>query len=267
MPSSAQLTPDWTAIGSVLSESQAMLDSVAKRLAGDDAIADIGGALDRDFRNAFDALDGLYGYLTLFRPSSHATYDLLAFVRRIGAHRAPVNDSLMPSGTTTFTGDTEQIAQCLKMAWSSISRGRPEWMSTRVYLEGARSRIEISTSSDTERFARFTIAAPLGLSADEFGQCWAAATRGGRIRIGSGVLEAFVSGDAQLPLPDPRAASVLPTVRTMVRALSPWRGAIGHYEDGLVGTDDTRHIYQATAEQALEAIQRLRLIIPGGPMP
>lgn len=263
MPPTARLTPDWHTIGRVLSDSAALLDSAGDQVDRIDAIEEVGGAVDRNLREAFGALDGLRSYLTLFRPSSYETYDVLTFVRRIGAHRVPVHDSLTPSGASEFKGDTEQIAVCLKAVWNTLTRGRAEWMSTRVYIEGSRSRFEISAGRDAAECAQFTVAAPLSLSVVEFGLCWALATCGGRFRTGSGVVEAFVRGDVDLPLLDPRAASIAPLVRTAARTLSPWRGAIGHYEEGLVGVDDTARIYRGTIERALVAVRQIRSSVPG----
>lgn len=216
--------------------------------------------LDRSLRALFEAADGAKRYLTLYRESVHALYDPIAAARAQSAHL--VGPSLASMMAKHFTGDSEQVTECLRLVVDNGKLDHGGAISLAVHPDGHPPRIEVHVNDAASLPDVFTLAGGFEIPFDELSERWNGATDGGRVETGRGGLVMNLRGTRRPPEACPWANHVLAPASQLVRILMPWRGAIGHFEHGSGANEETRTLYAQSLKKAAAAIKQAKSQIP-----
>lgn len=210
--------------------------------------------LDRDMRALYEAADATRRYLTLYREPVHALYDPIAAARAQSAHL--VGPSLASMMAKQFTGDSEQVTECLRLVVDNARLETGGAISLAVHPDGHPPRIEVHINQGATLPGAFQLTAAYTIDFDDFSERWNGATAGGRIEAACGGLAMNLRGTRRPPKSCAWANDALAPVSPLVRILTPWRGAIGHFEHGSGADEETRALYAQVLEKVMSFVKQ-----------
>ncbi len=220
------------------------------RSATPESMRDRVSSMDRTLRGVFDSLEECSWYCTLHRPSSPREYDPVDLVKGEVGHFLRAEDSLASSEPENYWGDPEQMGLCIGLAVRSLAKHGIAF-TIRLYLATDEPRIEITSDHAAPLPTDIGLGNRFAISRDEFCHFWTAASDGGELQVRDGALVFCLVGDRTRAMLQTIATPARAAIAKAVRTLTPWRGAIGQYEEGLVSPEDTLALYVRHVEQAL----------------
>jgi len=214
--------------------------------------------LDTTLKRAYSAANAARRLLVLARPPKGEDYDPAAALRELGAFvpQRREQPELVIEAVRHVTGDREQMTEAFRIVGEN------------VHLEqGDRLRVEVTGEPPARIVLEITgagrVADPLivdglhTLDWEDFGRLWTANTLGGHVALDRTVVLLYLEGDREDMLPEVNVAEPLAACRSLTRRLTSWRGAIGHYEPGLVDEGEITAIYRDIVDRSMADINRV----------
>lgn len=207
--------------------------------------------LDMALRACSKDADGLRRYLVLHRAPVYSRVDPLTLLRQHAPHRVRLSDPLAPDEPIWVQADAEQVIESIRAIWQATAVGSAE-TTTRLYVNDEQVTIEISIESPPPTIP---FASTLALTHDRFAGSWAAATDGGAFCASDHGFRFEMIGESLIPRFPETLGRALEPVQALARALAPWRGAAGGYEEGIVSPIDALRTYGETVRRAIKYVE------------
>jgi len=240
------------------------LGALLEKQGADTGAGDLVPQLDTTLKRAYGAANGARRLLLLARAPNYADFDPAAALRELGAFVPQKREStqMVIEAIRFVRGDREQMAEAFRIVGENIELG-----------SGARLRITVSGEAPArivlELSGEGVIGDPLSVDGvhdmdwEDFGVRWTAATDGGHVGLDASAVILYLEGDRPVPETYADLDTPLSACKNLSRRLSSWRGAIGHYEPGMVDESEIVAIYRDIVDRSMADINRILDAIGG----
>lgn len=250
MPTIAQaLKPALTGIHEQLETARQQLEHLEPA-----AFEDVVPELDRMLRDLRPEVDGCRRYISLRQAASPQAYNPAELLKSQSGLRPADPARVVPEAAPDLEGDPKQILAALRTILLNANLRSGAELTAALYFEGEGPRYTVGIQGEGSLPDTFQFGTGLTLASGELDVCWRAATRGGTLTHEGSLMTLLLEGDAAFTEGEQDWEPVIKALDRAVRALQPWRTAIGMYEGGLVGDADALKLYQQAVDRVLEQI-------------
>jgi hypothetical protein len=211
--------------------------------------------LDRSMRWAAELAEASRRFALLFRPPRTAPYDAAALLRILSGQVPALAVEQQGPPRDVEEGDQAQILECVKLLVDNARLNVGDSFNFAAVLEGDAPHYALVFSSPAGSWADpLRLRNLMDLSRNEFSDVWTNATGGGYATWMPDGVQLFLQGDAPQTAADEafhHAGAALDKTR---RHLRPWCGSAAS-EEGLVGEEESRRLYEQSARRAAEHLR------------
>lgn len=246
-----------TELSRALQQLNTLLESVQADLekATEDSILDAVPGIDLRLRDAFLRAEGARRWATLHKAPAYAPYDPATLVRTAAGELAAPATDREEDAPLELEGDAAMLGECLRLVARNMRLTGHGSIYTAYYTDVDIPFVAITFDGEGELQQPLELGPGLTLALGDFNQRWIAGTGGGATQAQGNGLRLYFEGDYPAPRDEAIPEEVIDTLKRAASHLQAWRGAIGHYDEGLAGKAETLGLYKSLTAKATKAIQ------------
>jgi hypothetical protein len=219
-----------------------------------EALPNIIPEMDLNLRESWKLAEGCRRLFILHREPVYTPYDPVEVLRRHSGECRLELDGPMPAGSRSCLGDSEQVLECIRLLRDNVTLGHKGSLRTEIVTEGSSPRVLLALGGKGTLPTTLQMDGLYQFDIDMLGRRWTAATNGGHMAITESAVLFYLEGDREVPVSLASLEETLHAVIRLARLLSSWRGAIGHYEPGMVSCAEIQSLYRDTVVAGMTLI-------------
>lgn len=213
--------------------------------------------MDLKLRDAYVSANACRRLMTVLRRAVPADYDPVRTLREKAFQNVLAGvDAEAPQAYRLISGDAEQVVECVRLVMENTHLDSGGRLNVRVTPEAGNARVVFQLHGGGRLPEGISVEGVHTFTLEAFADCWIDATAGGHIGMNEEGVVLYLEGDRTRPVLREELGAPLKALNNMTRRLRAWRGAVGHYEPGLVGHAEAFAVYRDTVDRCLGDLEQ-----------